>query len=345
MRDGLQGLVYLPFNSFPAQRMTKPGLLELPPGVQLVYLAEGAANVVYRFVASPANSAFAVKKDSKRLLASAAVEGIEHCSVPARLRGKLLRLRKETASDVHYEEIARNFDTIIRPLFNPKELVDQTLIRLPEGLIQHCNEQLRIAELNGLRPTQRHGAYLCVDEPFGLLVTDMTTAGDPRATLAEFKPKWLIQSPSAPPTSQRCRTCALREMKNHEARSLGQKEQLSFCPLDLVSERFDNVLRATDFIKGGRDHARLARILYQNPTLRKLQAHQKAIRDVGLRGPSEQSREASLAMTLRDCTMFIKVSAYRRFLMLWPSPYINLAATYYDILLTLPDTPRRKISH
>ena len=284
--------------------MTKPSLLELPPGVQLVYLAEGGANVIYRFVSAPLKS---LKKEPKRPLSPIAIDSLENRTVPASLKGKLLRLRKETAADLSYKEIVQNFNNIVRPLFEPEELVDQSLIRLPEGLIQRCNELLHIDEVNGKRPKKRHGGYLCLNEPFGLLITDMTTADDPNATLAELKPKWLIQSPSAPASARRCRTCALREMKNHEARRLGQKEQQSFCPLDLVSDRLDSVMRATNFIKGCNDRQRLARILHRNPTLQKLQSHQKSRREVGLLGPPAQSQEMSLDMTLRDCTMFIKV--------------------------------------
>ncbi|KAJ5443797.1 uncharacterized protein N7458_007669 [Penicillium daleae] len=261
--------------------MTKPSLLELPPGVQLVYLAEGGANVVYRFV-SAVKSPLPAKRSQKAFVSN-------------------------TAANVSYKEIMQNFNAIVRPLFRDDELVDQTLIQLPEGLIHRCNEQLRLAETNGERPKKRHGGYLSLTEPFGLLVTDMTTFDEPGSTLAELKPKWLTQSPSAPATAHRCRTCALREMKNCDARSLGQKEQRSFCPLDLVSETFEQVLRVTDFIKGCSDRVRLAHILFRNPTLQKLLSHQKAYHTVGLHGPPAQSRENSLDMTLRDCTMYIKI--------------------------------------
>ncbi|KAF3394245.1 Inositol-pentakisphosphate 2-kinase [Penicillium rolfsii] len=286
--------------------MTKPSLLELPPGVQLVYLAEGGANVVYRFVSAVA-SPLTTKRDPREPLASVAFEPTE------RFRGKLLRLRKDTAADVSYEEIVQNFNTTVRPLFKADELVDQTLIRLPEGLVHRCNEQLLLAETNGDRPQKRHGGYLSLTEPFGLLVTDMTTFDDPGLTLVEFKPKWLIQSPSAPATAQSCRTCALREMKNHDARSLGQKEQRSFCPLDLVSETFEDVLRATKFIKGCDDRRRLAHILFRNRTLQNLLSHQKTYCKVGLLGPPAQSREMSLDMTLRDCTLYIKIPHDEKF--------------------------------
>lgn len=282
--------------------MTQPNLLELPPGVQLIYLAEGGANVIYRFVRTPVFT----KKDPKR--SSPSAHDPDHC-LPTQLTGKLLRLRKETAADISYIKIVRNFDTIIRPLFNPEELVDQILIKLPDGLVSSCNEQLQTAESNGARPKKRHGSYLCLHEPFGLLITDMTTAGDLGTSLAELKPKWLNQSPSAPATAHRCRTCALREMKNRESQLQGLKERRSFCPLDLVSEQYENVMRATGLIKGCKDRSRLARILYRNPTLQRLQSLQKTERDVGLQGPAAQSQEISLAMTLRDCTMYIKVSS------------------------------------
>lgn len=287
--------------------MTKPSLLELPPGVQLVYLAEGGANVIYHFV--PSTSNLAVNNDIKHSLSSSSTQNqnLNDYEIPATFKGKLLRLRKETASDVSYKEIIHNFNAKIRPLFHPHELIDQTLIRLPDNLLPQCNEQLRISERNGSRPTKRHGGYLCLSEPFGLFITDMTVFNEPGATLAELKPKWLLQSPSAPVSSKRCRTCALREMKNDQSRRMGMKEQRSFCPLDLVSERFENVLRATAFIKGCDDRARLARILFRNSTLRNLQSRQKSCREVGLLGPSSLSRETSLDMTLRDCTMFIKV--------------------------------------
>lgn len=301
--------------------MTKPSLLELPPGVQLVYLAEGGANVIYRFVPS---THLAVKDESSQQAQpsptiprdrdrdqDAPVDG-GGVSIPPILKGKLLRLRKQTASNVPYKEILTNFNTKIRPLFHADELVDQTLIRLPDHLIPHCNELLRAGERNGSRPLKRHGGYLALNEPFGLLITDMTICNksEPGAKLAEFKPKWLLQSPSAPAGAERCRTCALREMKNRDARQFGLKESRSFCPLDLVSERFENVLRAVAFVKGcGGDYdcGRLARILYRNSTLKNLLSRQKSFREVGLLGPGELSTETSLDMTLRDCTMFIKV--------------------------------------
>ncbi|KAI9931241.1 hypothetical protein ASPWEDRAFT_166812 [Aspergillus wentii DTO 134E9] len=283
--------------------MTKPIRIELPVGVQLIYLAEGGANVIYRIVSTCAKSPVGLRKGMTGAVAGA----IDQSGVPPEFRGKLLRLRKDSKTGISYQEIVQNFDKIIRPLFNPEELVDQTLVTLPNGLVQRCNEQLHAAEVNGRRPKKRRGVYLSTNEPYGLLITDMTTFNDPNAILAELKPKWLLQSPSAPIHAQRCRTCALWDMKNGETRKAGGSDERSFCPLDLMSDNFETVLRATGLVKGCKDQQQLARVLYRNRTLQKLHFHQKTMRDVGLHGPSAQSREKSLAMTLRDCTMFIKM--------------------------------------
>ena len=276
---------------FHHRRMTKQGLLELPTGVQLVYLAEGRANVVFRFVLS--NNALPTDENGQHL------------------QGKLLRLRKATPSSPPYEEVSRHFDNVIRPMFEPGELVDQHLVLLPKDLVHACNDQLRASEQCGERPRKRHGVYLSISEPMGLLVTDMTTFAAPGFSLMELKPKWLLQSPSAPPDSRQCRSCALRAMKNHELSAAGaaedEEEQRSFCPLDLVSDDFDDVVRASRRIKECRDPIRLARVLYRHETLLRLREHQRAMIDVGLHGPLPDSREQSMAMALRDCTMFIKV--------------------------------------
>ncbi|RAL04077.1 inositol-pentakisphosphate 2-kinase [Aspergillus ibericus CBS 121593] len=286
--------------------MTKPNFLELPLGARLVYLAEGGANVIYRIL-SPAEMDVGPTNDLPIAVSSSPSNALDTFHVPAKFKGKLLRLRKDTSAGISYQEIARNFDRCIRPLFKPEELVDQELVYLPKGLVHLCNEQLQAAERNGQRPKRRQGVYLSTIEPFGLLITDMTTFSCPGTTLSELKPKWLLQSPSAPPNSRRCRTCALRDKKNQKARKKGVAGEESFCPLDLVSDRFDNVLRAAQFVKGCKDRARLAKVLYRNGTLQRLLTHQKTFQDVGLHGPPPTSREKSLAMTLRDCTMFIRM--------------------------------------
>ncbi|KAL1954963.1 hypothetical protein VTO42DRAFT_421 [Malbranchea cinnamomea] len=260
-------------------------IADLPAGTRVSYLAEGGANVVYKIFLPEAASP----------------------EVRCQFHGKLLRLRKHIDSSVPYVETIRNFDVYVRGLFDHNELVDQQLVRLPKNFIAACNDQLRLDEVAQRRPKSRHNVYLSAKEPFGLLITDMTPQPGSGACLWEFKPKWLLQSPSAPPDATRCRTCALRDMKNHDARKAGGRETRSFCPLDLISNDFEDVLRATSFIKGAHGRTRVARFLHRNPTLLKLQALQQKMNAVGLPGLQAPYQERALSMTLRDCTMYVKV--------------------------------------
>lgn len=276
---------------------------ELPTGIQLIYLAEGGANIVYRILPSPGDIPIGTHSPTE-------IENLG--SLGRLLEGKLLRLRKDVKHTLPYKENAWNFDRVIRPLFSPDELVDQILVVLPPGLVHQCNEQLRADEEDGKRPPNRHGINLSTTEPFGLLVTDMTSSPISGFTMIEFKPKWLVQSPSAPAKSSRCRTCALREMKNQEARKAGIKEARSFCPLDLISDKIENVHRATQFLKGCHDQSRVTQYLYRNSTILKLRAYQCEMNDVGLYGQPPQSPSMSASMSLRDCTMFFKVISSHR---------------------------------
>lgn len=262
---------------------------KLPAGTSLVYLAEGGANIVYRIIIPESR-------------------GNDSGSGREIYRGKLLRLRKGIESGTPYIETVRCFDTQIRTLFRDDELVGQELVKLPRNFVASCNERLREDESNGRRPKKRHGVYLSTKEPFGLLITDMSPSPDSGACLWEFKPKWLLQSPSAPSNAKRCRTCALRDMKSQFALQKADKPQGGLCPLDLLSDDFEVVLRAARLLKGPpHGRTRLAKLLYQHPTLLKLRDCQRQLNAVGLPGLQANLRDRAVSMTIRDCTMFIKV--------------------------------------
>ncbi|KAK2755007.1 Inositol-pentakisphosphate 2-kinase [Arachnomyces sp. PD_36] len=297
---------------------------DLPARTQTSYLAEGGANVVYRIAVPlpssvtppevvvpdyPLASGGSVEESTKSTALQQQQQQMRFLR-DIRFDGKLLRLRKSIDSGVPYHQTIRDFNRFVKPLFRPSELVDQVLVKLPKGFLSRCNEQLRLDEKTGRRPRRRNGVYLYEKEPYGLLITDMTVRPGSRELLWEFKPKWLLQSPSAPANAKRCRTCALREMKNHDARMAGEKEAYSFCPLDLVSDRFEDVLRATRFFKNGAGERRrrVATYLYRNPLLQKLQGYQRQMNSVGLRGIPARSGDISVPMTLRDCTVYVKVS-------------------------------------
>ncbi len=180
----------------------------------LDYLAEGAANIVYHI--KPASD-----KDG----------------LPSVLRGVLLRLRKHTPSSVPYNQLVSDFDTFLAPLFLAENLIQPTPFEIfsPYSFFATLNEALMAREAEGRRPRKRRGIYLATDEKYGLLVKDMTPRNE-KENMVDFKPKWLIQSPSAPADAKRCRTCALREMRRAEKGGT-EGDEADFCPLDLLRSR------------------------------------------------------------------------------------------------------------
>ncbi|ELR08978.1 hypothetical protein GMDG_00596 [Pseudogymnoascus destructans 20631-21] len=207
--------------------------LELPSNISATYLSEGAANVVYS-INVPPQSSTPEHGDIKE-------KGED--TTPNPWHGKLLRFRKDLPTTTPTLDAHIAFRTSIAPLFPAEDLIDIRLVSLGSShLIQTLNATLRSAEQPSSstpRPVQRHGVYLA-DDQHALLITDMSPPTS--STLIQFKPKWLAPSPSAPPNSKRCRTCAL-----HAKRGISKP---SFCPLDLISSSPADVRRAAALLLG-----------------------------------------------------------------------------------------------
>ena len=181
-------------------------------------------------------------------------------------------------------------------------------------------------ELEGTRSSKRRATYLA-DEEYGSLVTDMSSAGNPDVLTVEFKPKWLAQSPSAPNDAKRCRTCALRLARM----SAGGKDENSdqalrpkigaFCPLRLMASRAqDHVVVAQQITSDVRCPAKeqivaqmkLIEWIVETPLLKKLrnlqvELDEKGVLAVGSGSTEAEKEKLTVAMTLRDCTAFLKV--------------------------------------
>ena len=156
--------------------------------IRLSYLAEGAANIVYKISASPGKP------------------------LPPPLDGMVLRLHKQNPSGLLYNTIIEHFDKAAL-LLAPSDVLQPKLWPRPNvDLIGQLNRSLESAEAQDARPRKRHGVYLDRREPNTMLIADMSPRTE-HERLVEFKPKWLLQSPSAPPKSKRCRTCALKAMR------------------------------------------------------------------------------------------------------------------------------------
>lgn len=316
-------------------------LLELSQAIKLDYLAEGGANIVYRIIL-PSTEEQALEPQPSELphYGSSTPPPTEIDDINPDIdvdvnitSGKLLRLRKNVRYGLPYHDTAHDFQTQIRPLFDDEELVDQILVRVPASVIQRCNANLHERERLQKRPAIRCGVYLAEDETLGMLVTDMTTTTTTTTTtpstasvgsIVELKPKWLIQSPSAPSKARRCRTCAFRDMKRADSTPLDSRSSTTapvvippgkaqFCPLDLTSSDRKDMKRTIRQIFPSLLPERIVTIagaLYQHPILQKLLSLQRIHSDVGLNGPPSGSKETSLSMTLRDCSIFLKVSTH-----------------------------------
>ena len=283
----------------------------LDDGVQLVYLAEGAANVVYRIRNPPLDPSTSADLNFESYGPNTPPPTeTEPLRMDPRLEGNLVRLRKMTSSTTPVAESQKHFESSIKPLFPSENLVQQTLFQPSKKVLKECNARLREMEKTGARPAKRHGVYLAEDEIYGMLVTDMS-CNDDSFTFFEFKPKWLAQSPSAPAKSKRCRTCALRAMKK------GAKP--GFCPLDLMDK--DRIITAVCRIMGLDPHRRqdysgsqmemLGRIrdfLLKDPLLRRLRQLQTNKDPNGALKANVASPDFLASMTLRDCTLYLRAS-------------------------------------
>ncbi|KAK6429218.1 Inositol-pentakisphosphate 2-kinase [Oleoguttula sp. CCFEE 5521] len=247
--------------------------------LQLTYLSEGGANFVFRIIAQgPGN-------DNP-------------------LNGKLFRLRKDLSHVQSAKAQLEAFDANFRPLFPAHHVVQQELIVLGPGLAEALNAFVKTVS----RPTHRLDDVLPLDQTHGLLVTDMTPSTS-EDVLLQLKPKWLAQSPSAPADAKRCRTCALRAQRGAERIHTATDRQET-CPLRLVSNVEHH---GTEVATSLTDDKTIANFLIGDgrQLLVTLRSHQEMLDPLGALAVDDEDaiRNVCRAMTLRDCTLFIKSSS------------------------------------
>ena len=296
-----------------------------PSEARLEYLAEGAANVIYRILppnSDPSTLADLHSENGGYDSDAPLPTEIPPLQLDPSLLGKLVRLRKNLPSTAPVADSQNHFENMIRPLFRNENLVESTLFQPARESLKDCNSNLRKMERNCIRPIKRHGTYLAEDEKHGCLITDMSSLDKNTFKCFEFKPKWLVQSPSAPAGARRCRTCALRAMKRANKSDTPDMSKAAFCPLNLVSIDKAKLAIFVDHILGmdpGRDRSRdngvsltehglLMRFLYKNPLLDKLRDLQLNLDPNGVFKADLMSPKFLAAMTLRDCTLYLRVS-------------------------------------
>lgn len=314
--------------------------LDTRSGVRLSYLAEGAANIVYRPILPPTSPStetdfnFPVAQPHGVIPATPPPTETPTITADPRLEGTLIRLRKDLSTTVPVTESWAHFHNVVSPLFLDSQLVSQTLFHISRTVIHSLNAELRAMERDGRRPEKRHGVYVDDSEIYGTLVPDMSS--DARSMSVEFKPKWLVQSPNAPEGSKRCRTCALRAMKAAKARTSRSARDAEdgrggFCPLNLVSGDRCKVSTVVEQLLGSsrfsdldrmRVGDQLMRWLPKSLLLQRLTHLQDTLDPVGVLEADLEAQAFLTAMTLRDCTLFLKVR--------WPAPGGSLYADIFS---------------
>jgi inositol-pentakisphosphate 2-kinase len=123
----------------------------------------------------------------------------------------------------------------------------------------------------------------------------------------EFKPKWLCQSPTAPEDSVRCRQCARVACMNAERTRTGEQLKSHFCPLYLVSdEDRDLEYAARQLAVYNISSERIFKFLKTTPLLRTLRDLQDRLDKVGILEGDVADDKFLAAMTLRDCSVFVR---------------------------------------
>ena len=295
-------------------------VLDEKSGIRLQYLAEGAANVMYKPIGPPRSPSIeadiAFQPDGTRSGTPPPTE-INYIMMDPRLEGKLIRLRKNLSTVSSVIASYTHFQNVIRRLLYESEVTAQTLCEISPKVIDDLNSELLQMENDGKRSMKRYGNYVARDERYGTLVTDMSPNG--AHISLEFKPKWLVQSPSAPTDSKRCRTCALRTMRYSENQdgSSTESDPNACCPLMLTTGKKPDLFRFVDYLLASHRNKQLqkyhwlrdlmANWLHQTTLMLRLSKLQARLDPEGVFKADVASEDFLAAMTLRDCTLFLKV--------------------------------------
>ncbi|KAF7547504.1 hypothetical protein G7046_g8981 [Stylonectria norvegica] len=275
-------------------------LKRLPKGVvPIKMIGEGAANAVFQL---------GFPTHATRPVSDAA----------STFKGWLLRVAKapKTGEPSRYNYLKQQefYARKIKPLLTTNAVNQELVVVRGSGIVNTLNQFLR--KMDHTRKRKFQGSFIA-ETNWGLLVEDMRPTDSERSLLFEFKPKWLSQSPSAPPNAIRCRQCAM-ELYNFLVDPDPGKQPPDVakpCPLALAN---DTAPAELDTVSRIAPH--LAKLAAQDPSIRKalqytannailrhLRAAQELADSKGPLNASPEDSEFNLAMTIRDCTAFVQI--------------------------------------
>ena len=284
----------------------------------LEYLNEGAANIVFRITnLQPLGSTTTSCFD---------LDTLDHQPSIQYLQNKVIRFRKADVEAEQVEENVKDWQTVVKSLDLPPDshcFPVPRLCRVHDVLRQRCNTALSSRQVRGDR-----SSVVSMLEPFAAIMDDVSTAAEDYVQM-EFKPKWLAPSPSAPDDATCCRTCALNNMR-FEAGVDHQRLRSKLCPLGHLVGTHEfrrNLIDSYQLsdIKDKQLETWLEELRTQIwfQSLRKAQITHDAL------GPSSDdahltSLDFRIAMTLRDCSLILKIPKHTSSDMLVRSAMIDL---------------------
>ena len=194
-------------------------------------LNEGAANVVFHIRPSHVQH-----KSLDFVFVDIDDGGNTAMSVPREeVTSQVLRVSKGAPKCLRSEDIIRGFENDVRPLFesctggksSPVSDLTEKHLMPHHGVLLFPGAMLDlIHQVDAIQKVEGHESR--ESTRWGILLPNMSPNPGTSITL-EIKPKWLLQSPTAPPGAIRCRTCALQY-----SRGKGTPKDY-ICPLQLVN--------------------------------------------------------------------------------------------------------------
>jgi inositol-pentakisphosphate 2-kinase len=298
-------------------------------------LNEGAANVVFHV-----RPWHARHESHDFIFVDINNSGNTAIAVPQQeVTSQVLRVSKGAPKCLRSEDIIHGFENDVQPLFQTRVEGDDLARGQPlesdlaekhlmahHGVVLFPNAMLDLVhQVDAIQKVEGHESRKSTR--WGILLSNMSPNPGTSITL-EIKPKWLLQSPTAPVGAIRCRTCALQY-----SRGKGTPEDY-VCPLRLVNGgehdlrpwATESVLKHASNGQGlsadpqsAQFRSVVSRLLQYmakgdgRTLLEHIKNLQSQLDPQGiLRRPSASDctkfdHNIRLAMTLRDCSMFIVV--------------------------------------
>jgi inositol-pentakisphosphate 2-kinase len=296
--------------------------------IRFEYLNQGGANVIFKIVppksagdGQPSFSFLDRKGDSVAVIHRENVTNL------------VLRVNKGLEKTLRCNEVVDGFYGHVRPLFVSGYVQDSGLRGrdLTKHLMEHQGVLLSsdvmtdlMSKCDTILPeTTAEANKNSKSHRWGILLPDMSPTAGLSITI-EIKPKWLAQSPNAPPNALRCRTCAMQVTKPKDATRYlcplrlvdGGSDVLNRWILDRVTEQLleHSATPAEQQRQAPRIASSIVTYLTQGggkTLLEHLKALQKQLDPQGVllrdevQLKSKFDHNLRLAMTLRDCSMYI----------------------------------------